>query len=154
MCIKKKKKLPCVGFEPTIKTFRVDKRSEEKKKHTKTTPKSYWIVCFSQEGEFDWNIQEQTLVLASYFYGYLVGNIPSAYLLNRFGIRAVFGVNGFASSLITILIPILARTNFGLLVAARIAVGFFQVSCGINICRCHICRFKRNSMLKTANLES
>uniref|UniRef100_H2ZN04 Sialin n=1 Tax=Ciona savignyi TaxID=51511 RepID=H2ZN04_CIOSA len=77
-------------------------------------------------GIFDWNSAEQGLVLGCYFYGYIVSNVPGAWLARRYGIRLVLGIAMLLSSIITLFTPLAARSSFALFVALRIILGFFQ----------------------------
>ncbi|XP_078492615.1 sialin-like isoform X2 [Ciona intestinalis] len=79
-----------------------------------------------QQGEFDWTLAKQGLLLSCYFYGYTFSNIPGAWIAKLFGIRATLGVVSFVSSILTILIPLAARLNFGFLVAVRLLIGLLQ----------------------------
>jgi len=79
-------------------------------------------------GEFNWTIAEQTWVIGCYFYGYMLTNIPGAVLAKRYGIRIVFGIAGLLSSILTMIIPTVARLHFGLLMVTRTMVGLLHVS--------------------------
>ncbi|XP_052129690.1 sialin isoform X2 [Frankliniella occidentalis] len=54
--------------------------------------------------DYDWSMKEQGIILGSFFFGYILTQIPGGYLAVRYGGRMVFGLGvGFAaiSSLLT-----------------------------------------------------
>lgn len=76
--------------------------------------------------EFDWSPSIKGLILSSFFYGYIVTQLPAGYLAAKYGGRRIFGIGVAASSLLTILTPIFARTSLYLLLAARVMEGLFE----------------------------
>ena len=66
-------------------------------------------------------------VLAAFFYGYILTQIPGGWLAERVGGKWVFGVGVVMTSLLTLFTPLAAFTNVWLLVAVRILEGFFEV---------------------------
>ncbi|XP_047145228.1 sialin isoform X1 [Hydra vulgaris] len=74
-------------------------------------------------GEFHWNENDQGLILASFFYGYLLTQLPGGFLANKFGGKYVFGFGMLVASIFSLLTPIAAKTNFYLLIAARVLMG-------------------------------
>ena len=67
-------------------------------------------------------------VLAAFFYGYLLTQIPGGWLAQRVGGKWVFGVGIFVPSVLTIFTPLAADTSVWLLVALRVLEGLFEVS--------------------------
>uniref|UniRef100_F6W5S5 Major facilitator superfamily (MFS) profile domain-containing protein n=1 Tax=Ciona intestinalis TaxID=7719 RepID=F6W5S5_CIOIN len=85
------------------------------------------VVCpRNQEGEFDWSLAKQGLLLSCYWYSYTLSNIPGAWLAQQFGIRITLGVTSLLSAILTFFVPPAARLSFGLLVALRITMGLLQ----------------------------
>ncbi|XP_078491658.1 sialin-like [Ciona intestinalis] len=80
----------------------------------------------NSNGIFDWNSADQGLLLGCYFYGYIVSNVPGAWLARRYGIRLVLGIAMLLSSVITLFTPLAARASFDLFVAMRVMLGFLQ----------------------------
>ena len=76
--------------------------------------------------DFDWDLNAQAMVLASFFYGYIVTQIPAGYLAARFGGTLVFGLAIFVNAILSLLTPVAARSNFFLLVFVRVCKGLFQ----------------------------
>ena len=85
------------------------------------------LYLLFQTGTFQWDSIEQGLVLGCYFYGYIVSNIPGAWLARRFGFKWVMGISHAVGSIITLLMPVAAYASFELLVTMRVILGLFQV---------------------------
>jgi MFS family permease len=66
-------------------------------------------------------------ILGSFFYGYIVLQIPGGYLAYRFGGTKVFGMSLLIGSLLTLLTPFVARTSVAALIALRVLEGVFLV---------------------------
>ncbi|XP_022816205.1 vesicular glutamate transporter 1 isoform X1 [Spodoptera litura] len=76
--------------------------------------------------EFDWSSQTKGLVLSSFFYGYLITQLPGGWLAAKIGGNRVFAIGIGATSLLTLFTPPLAHTSTGLLIAVRVVEGFFE----------------------------
>ncbi|XP_048752020.2 sialin-like [Ostrea edulis] len=77
----------------------------------------------NEHAEFDWSKTTQSTILASFFYGYIVTQIPAGWLSDRFGGRRVFGIGMFIASICTLLFPVCARTSIVLVYVLRILLG-------------------------------
>lgn len=75
---------------------------------------------------FDWTSAEQGQVLGSFFYGYILTQIPGGILAQRFGGRWVFGVGIVMTAILTLLTPLAANISVWFLVVVRILEGFFE----------------------------
>ena len=67
------------------------------------------------------------LVLGSFFYGYLLTQIPGGWIATRFGGKHVFGTGVLVTSLLTLVTPQMADISLWALITARIIIGFFEV---------------------------
>jgi len=76
--------------------------------------------------DFEWDSATQGLVLASFFYGYILTQIPGGYLATKYGGKRVFLWGITATAVITIFTPLLAKQSTGLLVAARVVAGLCE----------------------------
>ncbi|RVE46573.1 hypothetical protein evm_008760, partial [Chilo suppressalis] len=76
--------------------------------------------------EFDWSSQTKGLILSSFFYGYLVTQLPGGWLAAKIGGNRVFAIGIGATSLLTLLTPPLAYTSTALLIAVRVVEGLFE----------------------------
>ena len=47
---------------------------------------------FSMEGDLDWSLRDQQLVMGSYYWGYTAAMIPAAWFASRIGFRLAFGL--------------------------------------------------------------
>ena len=54
--------------------------------------------------------------------------LPSSILGNKFGAKYVFGIGLLVTSVLSLLTPIIARTNLYLLIAVRALSGFSQAN--------------------------
>ncbi|XP_031549271.1 vesicular glutamate transporter 1-like [Actinia tenebrosa] len=83
----------------------------------------HWIEI---EPEFSWSPQLQGIILSAFFYGYIITQLPGGVLAIKFGGRNLFGFGVFCTSVLTILIPLAARWNVGILIALRILIGICE----------------------------
>ena len=60
-------------------------------------------------GDIEWDKTTQGWVLSSFFYGYIVTQIPGGYLSGRFGGKRVMLVGMLVYALVTLLTPVAAR---------------------------------------------
>ena len=66
-------------------------------------------------------------ILAAFFYGYLLTQIPGGWLAQRFGGKWVFGVGVVMTSVFTLFTPLAALSSVEFLIAVRVLEGFFEV---------------------------
>jgi len=81
-----------------------------------------------QEGDFNWNENQQGIILASFFYGYVTTQIPGGMLAEKFGGKRplLFGICWTA--ILTILTPIFTRLGgFIAIVLTRVFEGIGEV---------------------------
>ena len=81
-----------------------------------------------QYPDFTWERQTQGVILGSFFYGYIFTQIPGGWLATKFGGKRIFLIGIGATSVLTILTPILTRVGTGFLISTRILEGLFEVS--------------------------
>ncbi|XP_068081205.1 vesicular glutamate transporter 1 [Anabrus simplex] len=81
-------------------------------------------VVYKQE--FPWDSEMQGLVLSSFFYGYIITQIPGGWLATQIGGKRLFGMGIAATAVLTILTPAFANTSLYLLVLARVLEGLFE----------------------------
>eukprot|EP00794_Sanderia_malayensis_P012121 gene12121-13372_t len=79
-------------------------------------------------GEFNWDEDTQGLILGSFFYGYLVTQLPGGLLATYFGGKWVFGIGILVTSVLTVLTPIVARYSVTLFIALRVVEGLGEVN--------------------------
>lgn len=74
-------------------------------------------------GEFAWDEKTQGLVLGSFFYGYVLTQVPGGRLAELFGGKLVYGIGVLITAIFTLLSPIAARISFPLFITVRILEG-------------------------------
>ncbi|XP_015122844.1 putative inorganic phosphate cotransporter isoform X2 [Diachasma alloeum] len=77
----------------------------------------------SADGEYEWNSTKQGYLLSSFFYGYVLTQIPFGILAKRYGSKYFLGVGMLINSLFGLLVPISAKWGFGWLVLVRFIQG-------------------------------
>ena len=67
------------------------------------------------------------MLLSSFFYGYIVTQIPGGWLAPYVGAAKLFGFGILATALATLFTPVIARAGLEALIAVRILEGLFEV---------------------------
>lgn len=82
------------------------------------------IVSMTDEntGEFDWNSKQQGLVLSSFFYGYIMTQLPGGMLAKNFPAHHVFGFAIGICALLTLVTPVMA-INLEMMIVIRVLEG-------------------------------
>jgi len=80
----------------------------------------------TKEPEFDWSSKEQGLLLSSFFYGYIVTQLPGGWLAPRIGAAKLYGAGVLTTAVFTLLTPVIARQGLIPFVALRILEGVFE----------------------------
>ena len=86
------------------------------------------VASISMKEQFGWTETTKGLVLSSFFVGYLVLQIASGTLANRYGGKLVLGVAVIWWSLFTVLTPAAAMISLPALIIARIALGLGEAA--------------------------
>jgi len=86
-----------------------------------------WIQEERVETKYSWNEYEINMILGSFFWGYICTEIPGGRLAEIIGTRRVFGYSMLTSSLITLLIPLVASFGYSMIVVLRVILGFMLV---------------------------
>ncbi|GFG28742.1 hypothetical protein Cfor_02989 [Coptotermes formosanus] len=76
--------------------------------------------------DFDWDSKMKGLLLSSFFYGYIVTQIPGGWLAAQVGGKRVFGVGIAVTAFFTLLTPPLTYVSVYLLLAVRVVEGLFE----------------------------
>lgn len=67
------------------------------------------------------------IVLSSFFYGYIITQLPGGFLALKCGGKNLFGLGILSTAVLTLLTPVAARASVGLLVALRVLIGLCEV---------------------------
>lgn len=69
----------------------------------------------------------QGYVLSSFFYGYILTQLPGGWLAAKIGGKRVYGIGIAATAFFTLITPVLAHSSVYLLLTVRIIEGVFEV---------------------------
>lgn len=75
---------------------------------------------------FNWNQDQQGIIIGSYFYSYTLMQISTGFLADKFDVANLTSISHLAVTLLTLLIPIATQTSYYLLIVIRILLGFFH----------------------------
>ena len=78
---------------------------------------------FSLEGDLDWSLRDQQLVMGSYYWGYTAAMIPAAWVASRIGFRLAFGLAMAGGALTTLLFPAASNVSVQLALVTRVLLG-------------------------------
>lgn len=84
--------------------------------------------------QFLWTPETIGIVDSSFFWGYIVTQIPGGYLASRVPANRIFGLAIGISSFLNILLPGAAQVHYGLVMAVRILQGLVE---GVTYPACH-----------------
>jgi MFS family permease len=111
---------------------------------------SFMFTCrchVLQMGEFVWPDTTQEAIMNAFYWGYVVTQVPSGWLAQRYGGKRVFGFMLLASSLSSALIPAAARTHLFLLLALRFIGGIGAVSDYCPFLNYSFCKIKEANVI-------
>ena len=77
-------------------------------------------------GDFDWTTTEQAYLLASFFYGYLITQIPGGYFSSKIGGKHLYGIGLLVRAILFMLNPPVAFLGVYALIALRIIEGIIE----------------------------
>ena len=75
--------------------------------------------------KYGWSNSTQGIVLSSFFWGYILFQIPGALLSAKYGGKQVFGLGVFGTAIMTLLLPLCAD-RLWLLLVVRAVMGFCE----------------------------
>ncbi|XP_059170865.1 vesicular glutamate transporter 2-like [Physella acuta] len=87
-----------------------------------------------QEPEFNWTPETVGVVDSSFFWGYIVTQIPGGYLASRISATRLFGMAIGISACMNLLLPGAAEVHYGLVISVRILQGLVE---GVTYPACH-----------------
>jgi len=76
-----------------------------------------------KEGEFVWDEATQGLVLGSFFYGYVLTQVPGGRMAELYGGKKIYGYGVLVTAIFTLITPLAAHWDLPLLVLVRILEG-------------------------------
>uniref|UniRef100_A0A2K5QN16 Vesicular glutamate transporter 1 n=1 Tax=Cebus imitator TaxID=2715852 RepID=A0A2K5QN16_CEBIM len=87
-----------------------------------------------QKAQFSWDPETVGLIHGSFFWGYIVTQIPGGFICQKFAANRVFGFAIVATSTLNMLIPSAARVHYGCVIFVRILQGLVE---GVTYPACH-----------------
>ncbi|XP_049638774.1 vesicular glutamate transporter 3 isoform X2 [Suncus etruscus] len=87
-----------------------------------------------QIAQFNWDPETVGLIHGSFFWGYIVTQIPGGFISNKFAANRVFGAAIFLTSTLNMFIPPAARVHYGCVICVRILQGLVE---GVTYPACH-----------------
>ncbi|ELW47140.1 Vesicular glutamate transporter 1 [Tupaia chinensis] len=87
-----------------------------------------------QKAQFNWDPETVGLIHGSFFWGYIVTQIPGGFICQKFAANRVFGFAIVATSTLNMLIPSAARVHYGCVIFVRILQGLVE---GVTYPACH-----------------
>lgn len=69
----------------------------------------------------------QGWILGSFFYGYIITQVPGGYLARRFGAKLLLGFGILGTAVFTLFTPLAADLGAGFLIAVRVLEGLGEV---------------------------
>ncbi|CAI5790703.1 vesicular glutamate transporter 1 [Podarcis lilfordi] len=79
-----------------------------------------------KKAEFNWDPETVGMIHGSFFWGYIVTQIPGGFIAQKFAANRVFGFAIVATSTLNMLIPSAARVHFGCVIFVRILQGLVE----------------------------
>ncbi|XP_037538725.1 vesicular glutamate transporter 3 isoform X3 [Nematolebias whitei] len=87
-----------------------------------------------QVAQFNWDPETVGLIHGSFFWGYIVTQIPGGFISNKLSANRVFGAAIFLTSVLNMFIPSAARVHYGCVMFVRILQGLVE---GVTYPACH-----------------
>jgi MFS family permease len=75
-----------------------------------------------------WDEFIQGLILSSFYWGYIVTQLPGGRLAEVFGPKHVLSVSLLGTALVTMFVPLATKFHYALVIMLRIAMGLLEVS--------------------------
>lgn len=79
-----------------------------------------------EDGPFVWDSNAQGNLLAAFYWGYVLLQIPGGRIAEKFGGKWVFSIGILGTSVLTILSPFAAKLDYSLFMIVRILEGVFE----------------------------
>ncbi|CAF4342709.1 unnamed protein product [Rotaria socialis] len=94
--------------------------------HNETEKLSNGTIKIVKQAEFDWTPGIIGIVDSSFFWGYLITQVPGGYLAAKFPANHVFGFALGISSFLNLFIPFAAKIHYGIVMILRILQGLVE----------------------------
>uniref|UniRef100_A0A8D0GI64 Solute carrier family 17 member 8 n=1 Tax=Sphenodon punctatus TaxID=8508 RepID=A0A8D0GI64_SPHPU len=87
-----------------------------------------------EKAQFNWDPETVGLIHGSFFWDYIVTQIPGGFIANKLAANRVFGAAIFLTSMLNMFIPSAARVHYGCVMFVRILQGLVE---GVTYPACH-----------------
>ncbi|XP_012676970.1 solute carrier family 17 member 7a [Clupea harengus] len=87
-----------------------------------------------EAAQFGWDPETVGMIHGSFFWGYIVTQIPGGFICRKFAANRVFGFAIVATSILNMLIPHAARVSYGCVMLVRVCQGLVE---GVSYPACH-----------------
>ena len=77
---------------------------------------------------FNWDAEQQGIILGAFFYGYIITQIPGGYLAEKYGGKWLFGIGVLVTAILTLLTPVAANAGVSAFIAVRALMGLGEVT--------------------------
>ena len=93
------------------------------------------VAILPMQEQFHWSSETKGIILSSFFFGYLFGQIPGGYIATVYGAKFVFGCGVLCTAILTLLVPVATTWNWSgtgsashvwSLIILRIFMGVFE----------------------------
>jgi ACS family sodium-dependent inorganic phosphate cotransporter-like MFS transporter 5 len=88
---------------------------------------SFLFISCPKDGPFVWDESIQQLIATSFFWGYLVLQIPGGRWAEQYGGKRLISLSILGSALCTLVAPFAAKAGYMFFVATRVVMGLTQV---------------------------
>ena len=86
------------------------------------------ICAQKMKDDLGWSESQKGLVLSAFFWGYSFGQIPASLLAEKLGSKTTFGFAILVPCVLTLLVPLAAKTSFSSILAIRALIGLSQAA--------------------------
>ena len=93
------------------------------------------VAILPMQKQFNWSSETKGIILSSFFFGYLFGQVPGGYIATVYGAKFVFGIGVLCTAILTLLVPLATTWNLKgegstshvwTLIILRILMGVFE----------------------------
>uniref|UniRef100_A0A8C4TEJ8 Solute carrier family 17 member 6a n=1 Tax=Erpetoichthys calabaricus TaxID=27687 RepID=A0A8C4TEJ8_ERPCA len=91
-------------------------------------------IIIKEKAKFNWDPETVGMIHGSFFWGYIITQIPGGYISSRLAANRVFGAAILLTSTLNMLIPSAARVHYGCVIFVRILQGLVE---GVTYPACH-----------------
>uniref|UniRef100_A0AAR2LFL3 Major facilitator superfamily (MFS) profile domain-containing protein n=1 Tax=Pygocentrus nattereri TaxID=42514 RepID=A0AAR2LFL3_PYGNA len=91
-------------------------------------------IIIKEKAKFNWDPETVGMIHGSFFWGYIVTQIPGGYISSRLAANRVFGAAILLTSTLNMFIPSAARVHYGCVMFVRILQGLVE---GVTYPACH-----------------